>query len=335
MKTRITLFILLVLAGIAAADSTIDHIYTLFSQGDYIRAEKEFRGLPPSTIRDGNRLFVSALFEDHGDRARELLATAIQSNLDGKYMEEAYFRLIQLAEADGDTAEVVSRSSSFLKRWDNSRYREQILAVLAAHSVADEHEHDRYLDLLSDEYPGSYFGQYARLSKAYDAFDRGHFITATTLCRKINNSTDNNLTAASLIMLSRIALRQNQADRALLNFNILREQYTDAIGEGDLLVALKRISEAKSGEESTEVFEGITYSVQVGVFAEKDNAKNMEKRVEAYGYDARIKKRVISGNTYRVVLAGKFKTQQDAQVAKQKLELGENQIFKVVVNEEK
>ena len=61
----------------------------------------------------------------------------------------------------------------------------------------------------------------------------------------------------------------------------------------------------------------------------------MAEIIKGYGYNTRIKKKLISDNQYYVVLAGRFRTMQEAQTARQKLELGEDQIFKVTVNDEK
>lgn len=335
MRFYILVMAAILFAGAVSADPEIDRIIRDLKQGEIVRARNAFRQLPQSTIRDGNRLFLSALLEPNAATATDLMEAALRSNLDGKYEEEARFRLIQMAEARGDLSGVLAAGTAFLDRWEMSRYREQVLAILGSHSPDGSLEQTRYYDLLIDGFPGSFFGQYARLVKAEDAFERKHYKTATTLCRRINNSADENLTPASLILLSRIALKNGESERALLNYNILREQYPYAIGEEDLLSALKDVSEEKSGRESTEVFEGISYSVQVGVFSSKDNAKRMSDRIKGYGYRGTISKRTISGNQYHVVLAGRFRTMQEAEAARQKLEMGEDQVFKVVVNDEK
>ena len=335
MKTRLLVLCLIGLAAVIAADETSDNIYRLFERGNIAAARTGVQALPQSAARDGNRLFVASLFENEGASVENKLEAAIRSNMDGKFTEEAYFRLLQLAEAGGDTNKVLSAGKTFLETWETSVYRDQVLAMLAAHAAPGSTDQQRYLDLLIDGATGAYFGQYARIIKAEAAFSKKQFTTAATLCRKINNAVDDNLTPASLILLSKIGLRQDDAERALFNYNILHEQFRFAIGEGELLNELKRISENKSGQESTEVFEGITYSIQVGVFSEKENARTMEKRIGAYGYKTRITRRQISGKSYYVVMAGTFSTMQAAQTAKQKLESGENEIFKVTVNDEK
>ncbi len=335
MKTLLLILTALMLCDSLGADESIDKIYNAYSRGDIESARESLRSLPQVSTRDGNHLFMSALLEKDAVSIKDKINASLKSNIDGKYIEEAYFRLLQLAEASGDTTTVTSTGKTFLETWESSTFREQVIAMLAAHTKSESSTQNRYLGLLIDEASADYYGQFARMIKADIAFSKGRLESATKYCRRINNAVDDNLTAASLVMLSKIGLKRNNAERALFNYNILHEQYRYAIGEEELLDALRQISDSQSGQESTEVFEGISYSVQVGVFSEKENAERMDKRIEGYGYKTRIKRRQISGKSYYVVLSGKFKTMKEAQKAKARLELGEDQIFKVAVNDEK
>jgi hypothetical protein len=335
IPTRIILAGLLLLAGAVCADQQVDRIHDLVKQGKISEADRAFQQLPQSAARDGNRLFVNALLERSGDRARDLLDAAVRSDLDGKYEEEAHFRMLQLAEASNDTATVLSMGEAFLHRWEMSRYREPILAMLAAHEPNGSSQQERYLRLLSEGSPDSYYGRFAVLTKTAAAIRAEKYRTAENLCHTIIDSGDDDIVPAGLIYLAKISIARGNTERALLNYNILREKYPNAVGQEDVLQELKQVSDRRSGEESTEIFEGVVYAVQVGVFAEKDNAKRMADRVKGYGYKARITRRSISGNAYYIVLAGRFSTQKEAQVAKEKLELGEHDVFKVVIDDEK
>jgi hypothetical protein len=335
--TRVILIyaILLISAATVCADQQIDRIYESVKNGKISEADRAFQQLPQSAARDGNRLFVNALLERSGDRARDLLGAAVRSDLDGKYQEEAHFRMLQLAEASGDTATVLSVGEAFLHRWEMSRYREQILAMMAAHEPDGSEQQERYLRLLSEGSPDSYYGRFALLTKAAASLRAGKNQTAEKLCYTIIDSGDDDIVPAGLIFLAKASLARGNTERALLNYNILREKYPDAVGQDEVLQELKQVSDRRTGEESKEIFEGVFYAVQVGVFAVKDNAERMSKRVEGYGYKARITRRSISGNAYYIVLAGRFSTQKEAQVAKEKLEMGEHEVFKVVIDDEK
>ncbi|MCK5126470.1 MAG: SPOR domain-containing protein [candidate division Zixibacteria bacterium] len=334
MKLPLILFLALSLFSGLWADDSIDRIFDSYMAGNIADARAMLSRLPQSAARDGNRLFISALFESDGTEISNKLKAALKSNLDGKYIEEVHFRILQIAQAQRDTALVLSNGKSFIETWETSRYRKQVLGMLAAYSQLNSKEQRRYLNLIIDEQPGGYYGQFARMIVADNAFNKKHYKTATTYCRRVNNAVDDNLTPTSLIMLSHIGLINGDAERALFNYSIIREQYRYAIGEDILLESLKDVSDSKSGQESTEVFEGITYSIKVGVFSVKDNAKRMEKRIEGYGYKVKIKRKNISGKSYYVVLAGRFRTMKEAQTAKQRLEQGEDQIFEIVVQDE-
>ncbi len=335
MIRRVLVILVCGLTGIAVAGEQVDKIYDLLQDGKISRARGEFKELPQLAARDGNRLYISALLEPSGDRARDLLDAAVRSDLDGKYEEEAHFRMLQLAEAAGDTATVLSVGAAFLNRWEMSRYRERILAMLAAHEPDGSAHQERFLRLLREETPNSYYGRVARLTVAVAAMRSREYRDAEELSRKLIDSGEDNIIPAGLVLLGRVALARDNTERALLNYNILREKYQHAIGQEELLRELKRVSDRRSGEESTEVHEGIAYAIQVGVFAYKENAKQMAEQVEGYGYKTRISKRSISGNTYHVVLAGRFSTLKEARLAKEKLEMGEHEVFKVVVDDEK
>jgi len=318
----------------AYSDSDADRVYRLYSDGKMEEAMRELGRLPQTATRDGNRLFVNALLESSGRAGREMLQAALRSNLDGKYQEEAYFRLIRLAEAAGDSVQVRTAATSFLDAWETSRYRGEVLAILATHLGIDVPERTRCLDLLESEFPGSYYGQFARLAKANQAFRKRQFKTADKLCQRLGDAANEDLTPTGLMLQARLSLENNNAEKALFYYGIINEQYPQAIGGDALFSSLKQVSQSRSDVESSEVFIGVTYSVQVGVYAEKDNAKTMADRVGQYGYKSRINRRRISGNDYYVVLAGKFPTVREAEKARQKLEAGENEVFKVVVNDE-
>ena len=334
MKIAAMMVTALCLASSGQADEGINRVYKLYTSGDLQRAMEEYHQLPAETGRDGNRLFLSALFEIDGRKAYDLLRAAVQSSIDENYEEEARFRLIQLADALGDTAQARSAAVAFLDHAGTKLYRPQILAILAVHASRDGAEQDRYWGQLAEQFTESYYGRLALLMKASTAGRQGHYKAANAFCRQLTASAEDDLTPAGLILAAETAISRGESETALLNYNILRERYPAAIGQEKLAAALQDVSESQTGKEASEVFTGVTYSVQVGVFSEKDNAKRMAERIKAYGYSTKVTKRTISGAAYHVVLAGEFSTMNDAQTARLKLERGENEVFKVVVNDE-
>jgi hypothetical protein len=226
-------------------------------------------------------------------------------------------------------------SDQFARRWPNDSLISQTLAAAAEVLPDGSHRRKQFLDRLIADHGGTYWAECARLAEADLALRAGQYREAAALCRQVNDSGDDDLAPTALILLARIALQDNEAEKALLNYNILREGFDHAIGQAELTEALRQISDRKSTVEADEKLTGITYAVQVGVFSVKENAERMADRVRAYGYPVSVSRRIISGKSYLVVRAGRFATEQAANVAKGKLERGENERFKVVVNDDK
>ena len=335
MKLICTLFVAYFCAAAVWAADRSEPIYTSFLQGDIQTAEENLARLPEGALADGDRLFLQALLEKRGIKARQMMDSAIAAGLDERYRPEATLRLLQLAEAFDDSTAVVTLSDQFIRRWPDDSMAPQVLAAVAEVLPDGGRRQKQFLDRLIADYGDSYFGGCARLAEADQAFRAGQFREAATLCRAVNDSGDDDLAPAALILLARIALKDNEAEQALLNYNILREGFEHAIGQAELTEALRQISDRKSTVEEDEKLSGITYAVQVGVFSVKENANRMADRMKAYGYPVTVSKLVISGKPYLVVRAGRFATEQAANLAKRKLEQGENELFKVVVNNDK
>ena len=327
-------FVLMVLVPAALpADDRLSRVYVSYQRGDILGAEMEFRQLPKGGPDDGNYLFLSALFESRGSNVRDWLEAAVRTGIDDQHGEAATFRLLQVLEAQGDAAGVLRQGEKFLQERRKSPFREQVLAMLTAHSTGDAS--DQYVALLLQECPDTYHGQFARLVRAEREYRRGKVKEATVLCRQVTAAADNNLSPVGLILLARMALESGEAERALLQYDLLREESPQAIGQEDLTEALGRLSEQKSAQESIEKLKDIAYSVQVGVFAQKDNARKMAEQFKSYGYPVVIVPRLISDKAYQVVLVGRFAVEKEAQAARRKLERGENQVFKVVVSDDR
>jgi hypothetical protein len=243
--------------------------------------------------------------------------------------------LLRIREAKENDNAVRDGAREYLYKNERSELRDQLLAMITAHTEKDEQGFYRHANLLADNFPGLATGQYANLAMAEAAFIDGKYSTCERLCRKILNDARDDLAPQAMIMLSRVGIAKDNSERALLNYNILRERYPYAVGQDLLIDLLRDVSDEQSEREAKEVHAGIVYYVQVGVFGEEDNAEAMAERVQAYGYKAYIRDKTISSRRYNVVLAGKFSSMEEAESAKTRLEIGENDIFKVVVEDER
>ncbi|MCP4705546.1 MAG: SPOR domain-containing protein, partial [candidate division Zixibacteria bacterium] len=75
---------------------------------------------------------------------------------------------------------------------------------------------------------------------------------------------------------------------------------------------------------------GTFYSVQVGVFSIRDNAKALSRSLKKYGKRIDVKEKEISDKNYYVVYVGRFKSTDEAIAFKAILEKSENQAYQVI-----
>jgi hypothetical protein len=335
MKLTRLLIVLQLCATVAGAANRSEAIVDLIRRGDILQARQDLERLPQGALPASDQLLLIGLLESRGFKSRQLLDSALVGGIDERLQPEATLRLLQAAEACDDSAAVLTLADRFLHRWPNDSLVPHVVAALTDVLPDGGQRQKQFLDRLIADYGQSYFGNYARLATADQALRAGKYREATDLCLSVNDVSDDALAPAALVLLASIALKDDEAEKALLNYNILREGFEHAVGQTELTEALRRISDRKSTVEEEEKLSGITYAVQIGVFAVKDNARRAADRLKTYGYPTRVSEMVISGKRYSVVRAGRFATEQEAKAAKTRLERGENELYKVVVNDDK
>ena len=93
---------------------------------------------------------------------------------------------------------------------------------------------------------------------------------------------------------------------------------------------LGEMSSGKATDNQAEKLTGTYYSVKVGVFSEKGNAKRQRDLFKDYGHEIEIKDKTISGRKYHVVYVGRFQDYQQALAFQAQLEAAHNEPFQVV-----
>ncbi len=182
---------------------------------------------------------------------------------------------------------------------------------------------------LAKENPDTEFGQVGKLDQADELYSSKKFGEATKIYQKLVSSKHDNISAPATFMMARCALRENRVDDAIFRYNLLKEGYPNAVGLDDLMDDVSRI-EKKSDDSRAEKITGTSYSIQAGVFSDKDNAKNLAGRLKQYGEPTELDRKMISGKEYYVVYVGKFQSMEKAMAFKARLEASEKEAFQVV-----
>ncbi|SYZ73212.1 exported hypothetical protein [Candidatus Zixiibacteriota bacterium] len=306
-------------------------LINLIRQGQMEAARRIMDSTASAVHRDGNRIFAQAILEPDGPRAMTLLETARQAGIDPADAEYLSLEKALFYFAAGWPDSVLNETQSYLRRWENGRYRAEMMSLeaRAGEILKDSQTTNRLLELTARENPDSLTGLNARLQQARIMAQQGKYTEARKVLKRLIKSSFDNIASSSLYLLSQMALEQKRNDDALFYFNLLKEEFPDAVGLDDLSDQLSNF-QASGNDQSAEKITGTTYAVQVGVFSVRDNAMKMTDRMKKYNQKVEILEKTISGKKYYVVWVGKFLSSDQAMVFKARLETAENETFQVV-----
>jgi cell division septation protein DedD len=134
----------------------------------------------------------------------------------------------------------------------------------------------------------------------------------------------------ALYLLVRESITKKETEKAAHYFNLLRDGYPDAVGTDELVDLLSAIEEPSANESKAEKMTGTFYAVQVGVFANPENAERGAEEFRKYKLPVVVVKKRISNVMYNVVFVGHFSEYHEALRAKTMLEQNHNESFQVV-----
>lgn len=131
--------------------------------------------------------------------------------------------------------------------------------------------------------------------------------------------------------LARSFARLGDPDRALLYRTLLREKYPRSLESAGELLEAERPAEGTAEENRAERLAGVRYTIQLGVFREKQNALELRSQFEKRGYSVKVRSKTIGGKEYRAVQLGSFASHQEALKAKEELESLTGESYRIVI----
>ncbi len=330
MKTCILLIVSLVFA--ASSPAYGDNIYSLIVNGRLAEAADSLSDISTASTRDGNKLYYLSMIESDAERSAQLMEAALNASVAAVYRQAIYFRLAQYYLLCANYARVGRLVNEYLSFWEAGKYRGEMLRLSV---VLDEKQASydaalRQIDRYLLEYNRGDAVQWGMVDKARVMRSFKKNIGSNSQLRKLSRESKGPGVAQSLFMLADDAIDCNRPDDAIFYFNLLREAYPTAVGLDALLEKMERVSSFYTKDNTAEKLTGTYYSVQVGVFSVKANAKKQAKLFKQYDHPVDIKSREISGKTYRVVYVGRFSDYLSASNFKDMIERNHNEVFQVV-----
>lgn len=316
----------------SAPQVSAESIYALILDGKLEEARDSLRQLSTAALRDGDRLFYQALLEADADQAARLFSAALNAGVSPYYHEKIYLHLAQYHFMKGNYRHLGEHIQQYRARWENGRYTDIMLRYLA---VVDEKEGayessirqlDRYLMYFTDKEDR----QWAELDKARVMNRYNKRIAAAELLRKLNKERSGPCVPPALYMLSLQAIGDGNTDMAIFYHSLLRESYATAIGLDPLVDMISGVASYERVDTEAAKRTGTIYSVQVGAFSNKANARKMEAKFRKVDYGTEIRSKDVAGQNYYVVYVGRFDSYEGAFAAKQSLESTHKEVFQVV-----
>lgn len=329
MKKLILLVLVLTLIGVGEA--LADNIYSLIRQGRLREAADSLSGVSTASTRDGNKLFFLSLLEPDASQSARLMEAALQSSVSAIYRQEIYYRLALYHLAKNEYTRLGQLVNEYLTYWEAGKYRQEMMRMsilLDENSGAYDaaiRQSDRYLL----EYGSGYAGHWGLIDKSrvMASFDKS--VGARNLLGRLSREKSGPGVAPALYMLAEEAVREKRTDDAVFYFNVMREAYPCGVGLDALVTKLGAMPVA-ARDTRAEKITGTFYSVQVGVFSVKDNAKRQADTFTAYDRKIDIKEKDISGKRYHVVYVGQFNDYESASRFKETLQANHGEVYQVV-----
>ena len=307
-------------------------IYSLIREGKFIEANDSLSLLTTASLRDGNVLFFRALLEPNGEESVRLMKAALKASVDPVYQEEIYYHLAHYYFITNQFDLLGGIVNEYRARWEYGKYKPEMLRFSVAMdqitgaSESAIRQVDRYL--LENKNMERY--QWGVVDKARVMMASGKKIGSVKLLKELSREKSGPGVAPALYLLAGDAIEKKNVDNAVFYYNILREGYPSAVGLDAIIDNMSEMSSEESKNIVAEKRTGTYYSVQVGVFAENDNAKKQADIFKKYDKKVDIKKKKIADKTYRVVYVGRFQTYLDALNFKKILETNHKETFQVV-----
>lgn len=309
-----------------------DDIYKLIRGGKLDEARESLSQIATASRRDGDNLFYQSLLEPEADAAARLMEAALQTSVSVRFQEEIYFRLAQYYLLEGNRDRLEQILADYQARWPQGKYEADMmrLSVLLDEMTQNYEAALRQCDRYLVTYSSSPFEQWGQIDKARVLAANNKNIGSMKTLRQLSRAESGGTIPLALYLLGTEAVRKDRADDAVFYYSLLREGYPAAVGLDKLIDELGQMSSGKPTDNTAEKLTGTYYSVKVGVFSEKGNAKRQRDLFKDYGREIDIRDKKISGRKYHVVYVGRFQDYQQALAFQAQLEAAHNEPFQVV-----
>ena len=330
MKSKMTVITISFLLTVGSAFSK--DIYALIKNGEIDEARNLLSQQSTAQQRDGNLLFFLALIEPDGAKSKNLIEASLNAGVSPIYLEQINLMLAQYYIFKKNYERAGEAIGDYLAKFEMGQYTHEFYR----YSILIDEKNKRYelairqADRFLLQYSKENLAQWGIVDKArvMMAFDKD--IAARDLLVKLSREKSGPGVGAALYLLAIDAAERKRTDDAVFYFNLLREAFPAAIGQDAILDRMSGLGGSSQREKSADQRTGTFYSVQVGVFADVKNARQLAKQFEKYGHKVEVGSKNISDRKYHVVYVGRFDSYDSAANFEKTIESEHDDVYQVV-----
>lgn len=329
-----SLFLLFMLVSFLHGDpifcQTIEDAVRHFQAGRLEEAKRTLLNLTDEHADDPELWFFLGKVEEGGDLSRRYLEGVADRCPGWLRSAEAGLLVCKYEFCRGMNLNTIEQAGKFGETFAQSEAAPELLwisgcsflAMGQADSALSEFEQ------ILKSFPGSPWAQWAQLGKGDCFFAGENYDQAITQYNRVVH--DYRYSEAFPFALSGLASsfpRLKHPEEALLYQNLLKEKYPCS----PEFVQNPAETERPTRGAQAERLAGMKYTIQLGVFGEKQNALRLRSEFEKQGYPVRVKSKIMGGKEYRLVQLGSFVSYHEALKLKKKLESQTGESYRIVI----
>lgn len=316
-------------------NSPVQQAKTLLQQGEIEQARLVLQKHLKEHPKDVAGLLLMGKMEKEGEISLGYFKDVQKSSDVDKRSQEANLQIANYYYIKGQYLTAIDLLLNFKKQFASSDFLPQAVWILGESYLAAEQiqEAQAEFEFLSANYPYTW-ASWGYLGEGDTYFASGEYEKAIgsyqTVIEKYSSSEAAGL---AYTQISSAYSELGDETKASLYLNLYKEKYPLGLQNKAIFEPVTPIqksnSKIRTGE--AEKFLKVNYTVQLGVFGNKDYADNLIRELKSRGYEPTLSNKIINEKKYFVVQVGSFNSLEQAQVFKGRLEQELNQSFRVVI----
>ncbi len=311
-----------------------DDIMRLYQAGELDKIKSILLNRLEENEKDPEILFYLAMFEERGELSRKYLDDVMALFPDWRNSEGAGLLICKYEFSKGLHLTTVNLAGRFEKDLPLSQMLPEVLWTSGTSFLAANKPDSALLwfDKIVESFPTSSWAGWAQLCRGDCFVASKKYDSAVVEYRKVlNEYEDSEAFAFALSGLIQCFTQLEDSENALLHYNLLKERYPNFLESvGSQSKSMVSAGEGKHQTQAERVA-GVSYTIQLGVFAKRENARNLRSHFEKQGYSVNVRSKIISGKKYYVVRLGSFTSYEEALELKKKLESQTKESYRIVI----